>query len=385
MFGGSRSAWSFFFVLLLSCGFAACSAGSAPVSDGVDSAPPALRAGTPVPVSGFIPLTRAQSFVPATSTPVPTLPVPETGVLPFTSDSGDEFIAGLTVPTPTFDAGELVPLVGVGPSVEQRWIDLPSGYLSASCDEALRAAALAAALEFDIDGVVLGEFIAQVQLARADCVPGVWSPVAALSVGCPGIFGSVHEVVVSEALIERRFSLKRPFLLPSGVDSDGNVLLHFSSGLGGPGDTPGGCWYYDAESHSWAWAVVRPTRFGSHVLDSGVHRLGFPACDYQLREYLVTSLSSDGGSRANVVNVAEVARLLDQVRAFHAEQCSSLLWDLFPRDEGWPSCAGVPTGLAPDGSRLVVNWHLDFPALDGAVCWEYVLENGEWRSGYGEL
>ena len=84
--------------------------------------------------------------------------------------------------------------------------------------------------------------------------------------------------------------------------------------------------------------------------------------------------------------VAAAARLMDRVRTDHAAQCGHAAWDFFPQEGPREFCGPQQgTGLAEEGELLILNWHEDYPARDGSVCWVLERAEGVWHDYYADL
>ena len=382
---------SLLLVSLLACSVGAESSGEVVSESAVASESRVVdRSGPVSPARGLLDLGLAGSVAFAEPTVTPTLsPIVAATVPPLAP--GEDFIVGVHQPTVAPSVSGTWPVAGVGPALEERWIVLPDGWYQSTCDDALRAAILESS---EVSPAVVAGLVSTVQEVRPDCSSAVWSPVADLTPGCEGHFPEVAGTPVAESLIDRRFALNNAYLVPTARDSVGNVIVHFSSGLAGAGSEQGGCWYYQSSSRSWSWLLTVPGRFGSRVEDSAVDPLLFLECAYQLQQYLgevaLEAVASDepgGSSSVATSSVAafgfsDVARLQDQVRVFHAEQCGDPLWDAFPRSAGWAGCGELTTGLHADLGVLVVNWHERFLALNGEACWRFDLATASWESEY---
>ena len=200
---------------------------------------------------------------------------------------------------------------------------------------------------------------------RPECGAQGWAPEFGFGRACrsPKVAG----VLVSGDLLRFEGPTNRAVAGPTGRDGDGNVLVQFARM---PLGERGGCWYYEARTWRWAWAVDG----GAMGQAMGVDLPGFPGCE-SLLEAELSAYLDDGETEFLPV---DAARAIDAVRTGSPGGCGTPLWGLYPRVSGWEGCGpGADTGVQEDGS-LVVNWQELHPASDGSVCW--MLEpGGGWR------
>ena len=109
----------------------------------------------------------------------------------------------------------------------------------------------------------------------------------------------------------------------------------------------------------------------------GEDRNPFTECNEELRRRALES-GLESGLDSGLEDTGEVARLIDDIRRIYSQQCGAVQWDLFPVRGGYEFC-GVfsDTGRRDDGV-LVINWHRDHPAMDGALCWVFDPALGTW-------
>ena len=201
---------------------------------------------------------------------------------------------------------------------------------------------------------------------RKDCGEEGWAPEFGLEIVCVGL--RVSGLRISDGFVVWEGAKEKyPRVLSTRRDGNGNLLVHFKRL---PFQESRGCWYYDTVRLSWAWVVSKDSG-----AEGGVDRPEFPVCEGYLRN-LVDDVGGEG------VRALEVARLVDRVRADLPSECETKLWDIYPRLSWNPGCeVQGDTGLLPDGS-LLLNWHPEHLASDGAVCWLRNGESGEWRPFY---
>ena len=190
---------------------------------------------------------------------------------------------------------------------------------------------------------------------RPECGDLGWSPEFTLGIShCMG--GRIGDVRFSLDLVELHGSLDVRRAGPTGRDAVGNILVHFERM---PEASSSGCWYYSVERNSWSWMTPG---------DYGEDRYLFTECNEELRR---------GVLELDLVEARYVARLIDDIRRIFSNPCGLGQWDLFPRNEGYDFCGGHASGRQEDG-LLVVNWHEDYPAMDGSLCWVWYSSDGVW-------
>ena len=213
---------------------------------------------------------------------------------------------------------------------------------------------------------VVGELSEDMKEVRPDCVIEGWAPEFGLETVCRGTrIGQVRVIDVFFRWVGNRES--RPIARSTMRDDRGNILVHFQRM---PFYEGRGCWYYDSGSLSWAWLLV-----GESSPRVGIDRPQFPGCEKHLRN-LVDESSVENPS------ALDIARLIDRVKLDAPSECGDL-WSIYPQRGARDDCeVSAPTGLWDDGSgdmSVVINWHLDYPASDGSVCWIRPVVGGEWH------
>ena len=197
---------------------------------------------------------------------------------------------------------------------------------------------------------------------RSDCGEG-WAPAFNYRVSCVG--GGIGGELFGAGLVRFVGSFGDRLALPTQRGEVGDVLIHFSRL---PDREGRGCWYYSAAQEVWWWAEVNSE---GTVRDWGREPVLYPICDFVLQDRILA------GPR---VRAADVARLVAEVRREYAGYCDVNGWNMFPRLGGNQGCDIVaPTGIFEDGS-VVVNFHPDYPATDGSVCWHWSPEEGVWSA-----
>ena len=282
-----------------------------------------------------------------TITPVPTLtPRPTSSVLPRLGE----------IPTPTPTSL---------PTVLAVLSDIPEGEVI-SCVDYYRRMLVDYGGRVSFGPEVAGRLSEEMRSARSDCVAGGWNPEFGLRPIC--VNAVVGGVRLKDGFLRYEGAKqKRPVVLSSRKDGGGNLLLHFERL---PLEERSGCWYYLASRLSWFWAAFD----ASGSVESGVDRPVFPRCEAYLKELLA-------GVEPSRVSALFVARMLDLVKLELSSECAAGLWESYPRSEEREDCEVLgTTGVLGDGS-LLINWHPDYPASDGAVCWVRPSD-GDWRPSY---
>ena len=218
---------------------------------------------------------------------------------------------------------------------------------------------------------VVSELSERLGELRPDCLDGGWAPEFGLGVQCLGV--SVGGMRIGDGFIRWEGSIKkRAKVFSTRRDGGGDILVHFEK-LPFLGE--GGCWYYEVRSRSWGWVVVAPDG-----LYGGRDFPEFPLCEAYLKQVLWESWQKGGSGD---LDARGVARGVARVRLDIPGECGTRLWSVFPKVGPQEGCLlEGPTGDL-QGTALVVNWHDDFPASDGAVCWVLSVDDGEWVPFYG--
>ena len=214
---------------------------------------------------------------------------------------------------------------------------------------------------------VVGELSEDMKSARPDCVAQGWSPEFGLESVCT--LTTIAGVRVREVFFRWEGSREpRPIARSTMRDDRGNIMVHFQKM---PFHDGRGCWYYDSPALSWAWLVG-----GEDGPRSGLDRSRFPGCEKYVRD-LVDSLP-DGEISGGEPLALEVARAIDRVKFEFPSDCGKL-WNIYPqRDERADCEVSAPTG-ADDEGLLIINWHHEYPASDGSICWVRSGAGGDWR------
>ena len=284
------------------------------------------------------------------------------------SDLTESAPTGTPAPAPTATP-ELRPQAGP-PGPAAQFIELPEGWVQWSCDQQLRRELEAWAGDVEDFDVVLVSELAEQVAARADCLAQGWAPEFDFHSGCAGIYRSIDGVEISPELRRLRFETKDPFWGPTARDSGGNMVVHFRKL---PREEVSGCWYYYASDLTWLWSGPDPAGPGRR---EGREPYPFPECDYMLRRHLA-------GFDGLEFGVADAARLMDRVRTDHPAQCGHAAWNAFPQREPREICEPqLDTGFDSTGELLALNWHPDYPARDGSVCWVLERAEGVWHDYY---
>ena len=200
-------------------------------------------------------------------------------------------------------------------------------------------------------------------LERPDCAFSGWAPEPSLERVCR--LSEVGGADLPDGLVRLVGDFNRREADITRRDDVGNVLIHFGRM---PLADVSGCWFYSAGLMIWYW-----------TLESGVvgfDRVVLTGCDFALQSRLL---------EAEFVSAVDVVRMSEAVRGDYPDSCGVSAWRQYPQLRPGEDCSiQSETGMFRDGS-FVVNWHPEFPASDGAICWYWSSAEGLWSFSYPEV